>query len=199
MPGGWVVVELSPRLLLEQRWVDDLLRRAVVPLGPLLLGAFLLAITRESDWGVQLAVVPLGVLLLGVAVLGGLNFLRAARRKREGVRLSVEASTVTGYPEARQWLADYFVGLQQVPRARVTAAKLTVYRDPKRGADARAKLRLELEGGGALIGPEACGPDGQWAEVRAAVLPAAAAVALALGVKLTLDYPWCEQRFEVSW
>ncbi len=197
-PGGWVVAQLSPALVLEQRWVDDLLRRAVVPLGPLLLGAFLIAITRTSDWGVQLAVVPLAVALLGIAVLGALNFSRALRRKRAGVRLSVEAGTVTGYPEARSWIADYFVGLQQVPRAKVKAVKLTVFRDPKKGSAARARISVELEDGAALVGPEASGPDLEWPAVRDALLPAAAQVARALGQKLTLDYPWCDQRVEVS-
>ena len=198
-PAGWVLAELSPRLVLEQRWTDDLFRRAVVPLGPLLLGAFLVAVTREADWGVQLAVAPLGVLLLGVALLGGLNFRRALRRKRDGVRLAIEPTAVTGYPEARGWLSDYFVTLRQVPRTRVSAVTLTVYRDPKRGTVARAKLHVELAGGAALVGPEASGPDLEWPAVRDAVLPAAAEVARALGLKLTLAYPWCEQRVEVSW
>jgi hypothetical protein len=128
-----------------------------------------------------------------------LNLIRSLRRKREGVRLSVDAASVTGYPEARSWLGDYFVRLQQHPRTAVKGASLSVYRDPKRGSSARAKVRIELEGGGALVGPEASGPDAEWPAVRDALLPAAAAVARALGMKLVLDYPTMNERVEVSW
>ena len=79
------------------------------------------------------------------------------------------------------------------------AATLTVYRDSKRGASARAKIRLELDDGTALVGPEASGPDEEWLAVRDALLPAAAAVARALKTKLNLEYPWCEARVVVSW
>jgi hypothetical protein len=198
IPGGWSVVELSPRLLLEQRWTDSLLRRAVVPLGPLVVGLFLIGVTRESDWGVRLAVVPVAVLFFLVSFLGVLNLARSVRRRHQGVRLLIEPTQVTGYPEARSMLGDYFVALGQHPRAEVKGATLTVFRDPKRGT-ARAKIHLELEGGRGLIGPEASGEDVQWPAVRDALLPAAAAIARALGVKLTLEYPWCEQRVEVSW
>lgn len=196
-PGGWVVAGLSP-LQFDQRWTDDLFRRAVVPLGPLLFGAFLVVITTGADWGVQLAVASLGVLLLGVAALGGLNFRRALRRKREGVKLRIEGDVLTGYPEARGWLADYFVGLESVPRSRVKAVTLSVFRDPKRATSARARVRVDLDDGSALVGPEASGPDLEWPAVRDAVLPAGAEVAKALGKKLTLSYPWCDKRVELD-
>ena len=194
-----MLVELQPRLVLEQRWTDDLFRRAVVPVGPLLLGALLIAFTSGADWGIQLAVVPIAVLLLGVAVLGALNFGRALRRKRDGVRLAIDATTVAGYPEARSGFSDYFARTTEVARARVKAVKLTVFRDAKRGAAARSRLHVELDDGSGLVGPEASGPDVDWPAVRDALLPAAAEVARAAGVKLTLEYPWCDQRIEVKW
>lgn len=197
-PGGWSVTQLSP-LVLEQRLVPELLRRSVVPLGPLLLGAFVVAASWQSQPGIQLAAWPVGFALLGVSILGVLNLLRSVRRSREGVRLAIDAATVTGYPEARGWLKDYFVRIEQHPRAAVTGACLSVYRDPKRGTSARAKIRIELEGGAALIGPEASGDDRQWLEVRDALLPAAAAIAKALGKKLVLDYPTMNERREVNW
>ncbi|MBS1149039.1 MAG: hypothetical protein H6Q89_737 [Myxococcaceae bacterium] len=197
-PGGWSVVTLQP-LVLEQRVPAELLRRVVVPLGPLLLGAFVIALSWQSHFGIKLAAWPVGFALLAIALLGVLNLIRSVRRQREGVRLAIDAATVTGYPEARTWLSDYFVRLQQHPRAAVKGASLTVYRDPKRGTSARAKVRLELEGGGALVGPEASGEDAQWTQVRDALLPAAAAIARAVGKKLVLDYPTMNERVEVSW
>ena len=199
MPGGWSVVELAPCLVLEQRWSDSLLRRAVVPFGPALIGWFLLAVTRDSGFGIKLLAQPLAILMLLVAVLGALNFVRSFRRWREGVRLAIDASSVIGYPEARMWLSDYFVGLREHPRSSVKGATLCVYRDTRRGASARARLRIDLQNGSALVGPEASGPDAEWLEVRDALLPAAAAIARALGTKLNLDYPWCEEKVVVSW
>jgi hypothetical protein len=197
-PGGWAVAKLSP-LVLEQRVASDLLRRSVVPIGPLLLGAFVIAASWDSHYGVKLAAWPVGFALIAIFVLGVLNLVRSIRRRREGVRLVVDATMVTGYPEARSWLSDYFVKLEQHPRSAVKAASLSVYRDPKRGTSARAKVRIELEGGGALVGPEASGPDPEWVAVRDALLPAAAAVAQALGKKLVLATPTVNERVEVSW
>jgi hypothetical protein len=197
-PGGWSVAKLSP-LTLEQQVPPELMRRVVVPLGPLLLGAFVIAASWNSHFGIQLAAWPVGFALLGISFLGVLNLVRSVRRSREGVRLVVDETTVTGYPEARSWFSDYFVGLEQHPRSSVKAASLSVYRDPKRGTSARAKIRIELETGAALVGPEASGTDAEWLEVRDALVPAAAAIAKALGKKLVLDYPTSKERVEVSW
>lgn len=197
-PGGWSAVTLAP-LVLEQKLPPELLRRSIVPLGPLLLGAYLLAATWDSHYGVKLAAWPVGVALELIALLGVFNLVRSIRRRREGVRLVVDAQTVTGYPEARSWLGDYFVRLETHPRAKAAGVTLCVFRDPKRGVSARAKVRIELEGGRALVGPEASGDDADWPAVRDALLPAAAAVARALGKKLVLDYPWKGQRLDVSW
>ena len=197
-PGGWSVVTRSP-LVLEQRVPPELLRRSVVPLGPLLLGLFVIAASWESHLGIKLAAWPVGFAFLAIFVLGVLNLIRSVRRAREGVRLAVDATTVTGYPEARSWLGDYFVRLQAHPHSAVKGTSLTVYRDPKRGSPARAKIRIELEGGAALVGPEASGEDKEWIAVRDALLPAAADLARALGKKLVLDYPSQNERVEVSW
>ncbi len=197
-PGGWSATSLAP-LTLEQRLPPELLRRVVVPIGPLLLGAFIFAASWEAHFGIKLAAWPVALMLVGIAALGVLNLARSVRRAREGVRLTVDEGGVTGYPEARSWLSDYFVKLQQHPRAAAKGVSLSVYRDPKRGASARAKVRIELQGGGALVGPEASGDDPQWAEVRDAVLPAAAALARALKLTLVLDYPGEGKRFDVRW
>ena len=197
-PGGWTVGRLGPGLQLEQQWTDNLVRRGAIPVAVLMLGLFFFSIGRGGDWGKKLLVWSLAFILFAIAALGVLNFLRQLRRKRAGVRLTIDASTVTGYPEARSWLGDYFARIEQHPRAKVKGASLTVHRDPRRGGS-RAKIHIELEGGGALVGPEASGEDLEWVAVRDALLPAAAAVAQALNVKLTLAYPWCEQRVEVSW
>lgn len=185
-PGGWFVVSVTPRLVLEQRLESDLLRRAVVPTGPLLLAVFLFGASWDSQWGIRLAVWPVALAFVGTSVLGVLNLLRSIRRRRDGVRLTVDATTVSGYPEARGWLSDYFVTVAAHPRAAAKAATLTVYRDPKRGTASRAKLRIELHGGGALVGPEASGTDAEWAEVRDALLPAGEAIAAALGTPLVV-------------
>ena len=192
------MAKLSP-LVLEQRVPPELLRRVVVPLGPLFLGAVVLGASWNSHFGIKLAAWPVALALLGIFVLGVLNVFRSVRRKREGVRLSVDDTTVTGYPEARSWVSDYFVRLQQHPRSAVKGTSLSVYRDPKRGASARAKIRIELAGGAARVGPAASGDDAQWTEVRDALLPAAAAIAAALGKKLVLDYPTMKEKLEVSW
>ncbi len=197
-PAGWSVAALSP-LMLEQRVPAELLRRGVVPLGPLLLGTFVIAASWQSHSGIKLAAWPVGFALLGIFVLGVLNLIRSVRRAREGVRLAVDATSVTGYPEARSWVNDYFVRLSSHPRIQVTGVSLTLYRDPKKGASARAKIRIELEGGGALVGPEASGDDADWVAVRDALLPAGAGIARAVGKKLVLDYPATSQRIEVSW
>ena len=196
-PGGWSAVELKP-LILEQRLPPELMRRIVVPIGPLLLGAFILAASWNSHFGIKLAAWPVAIMLLGVFLLGVLNLFRSVRRARHGVRLEIDEKSVTGYPEARNWLADYFVHLEEHPRSAAKGVTLAVYRDPKRGTSARAKIRIEVDGG-ALVGPEASGEDAQWPEVRDALLPAAAALARALGMKLVLDYPWANERKEVSW
>lgn len=195
-PGGWSVAALAPRLTLEQRWTDNLLRRAVIPFGPIVLTAFLIGVTKEASEGVRMLALPLAGLLVIVALLGLLNFQRQARRKRSGVLLRVDASGVTGYPEARSWLSDYFVALQEHPRSSVRGATLTVYRDPRHGT-ARARLAIELQNGAALVGPEASGQDLEWQAVRDSLVPAAVAVAQALGSKLSIFYPWCEQRIEL--
>ena len=196
-PGGWSVVGVSPRLVLEQRVPPELLRRMVVPLGPLLLGAFIFAASFDSHFGIKLAAWPVAAMLVAIALLGVLNLIRSVRRQREGVRLVVDEAHVSGYPEARSALGDYFVRQEQHPRSNATAATLTVYRDPKRGTAARAKIRIELVGGKALVGPEASGEDAQWPAVRDALLPAAAAIARGLGSKLVLDYPWANERLEL--
>lgn len=183
-PGGWSVASVAPRLVFAQDVPSDLLRRTVVPLGPAVLAAFLFGVTRDAQWGIQLAVWPVAFAFVGIAGLGVLNLVRSVRRRRHGVRLEVAASTVAGYPEARNWLSDYFVSVTEHPRSAVKGATLTVYRDAKRGAPARAKLRLELTSGGALVGPEAWGPDADWEEVRDALRPAGDALAAALGTPL---------------
>ena len=197
-PGGWSVVTLFP-LRLEQEVASELLRRSVVPLGPLLLGAFVIAASWEAPPGIRLAAWPVGFALLAIFGLGVLNLIRSVRRKREGIVLAVDVQNVTGYPEARSWLGDYFVRLGTHPRSAVKNVSLCVYRDPKRGPSARAKVRIELDGDEALVGPEASGDDAQWPAVREALLPAAAAIAAALGKKLVLDDPETKQRFEVDW
>lgn len=183
-PGGWSVVSVAPRLVLEQKVESDLLRRTIVPIGPLLLGAFVIAASWESQWGIRLAAWPVAFAFFAISLLGVLNLFRSIRRRRDGVRLVVDAATVAGYPEARSWLADYFVRVTEHPRAAAKAATLTVYRDPKRGTSARAKVRIELDDGHALVGPEASGDDSEWALVRDAVLPAGEGVARALGTTL---------------
>ncbi len=198
LPGGWTVKELAPRLVFEQRWTDSLFRRAMIPLGPALIASFLFSVTRDASFWAQVLAWSLAVAMFLIALLGVLNLLRSWRRLREGVRLVIEPDLVTGYPEARTALGDYFVGLEEHPRARVKGAALTVYRDPKRRI-ARARIHLELEGGQALVGPEASGEDVEWVQIRDALLPAAAAVARALDVKLHLHYPWCGQRVDASW
>lgn len=191
-PGGWSVVSVAPGLVLEQEVASDLLRRAVVPIGPAVLAAFLFGVTRDSHWGIRLAVWPVAVAFVVICGLGVLNLIRSVRRRRDGVRLAVDAAKVAGYPEARSWLSDYFVRVAEHPRSAAKGATLTVYRDPKRGAPARAKLRIELTTGGALVGPEASGPDADWEEVRDTLKPAGEALATALGTHLKVSEDFSE-------
>jgi len=187
-PGGWSVTSVAP-LRLQQRLPPELMRRIIVPIGPLLLGGFVIAASWSSHFGIKLAAWPVGIALLFIFVLGVLNLVRSVRRTKEGVRLEVSDAQVTGYPEARSWFGDYFVRLEQHPRTKVTGVCLTVYRDPKRGTSSRAKVRVELEGNAALVGPEASGADGEWELVRDTLLPAAEGVAQALGQKLKVVTP----------
>ncbi len=187
-PGGWSVASVAP-LRLQQRLAPELMRRIVVPIGPLLLGAFVIAASWNSHFGIKLAAWPVGLALLFIFVLGVLNLVRSVRRMKEGVRLEVSGAQVVGYPEARTWFGDYFVRLEQHARTEVTGVTLTVYRDPKRGTSSRAKIRVELADNAALVGPEASGDDAEWEQVRDTLLPAAHGVAQALGQNLKVVTP----------
>lgn len=196
-PGQRLRLETARRL--ERSEVVRRLKVLVVSLG---LAAALWAgwWATHGDFGV--VVVPVIGLFLLVAAVSLPSLYRQVRRTVGGVLLEASASdaTVRGVPEAAGRLADYAGTAVAAPLASVRAVVLSVHRNSgdQRPPKACATLRVHLDDGRALEGPDAWSQDAEWLDARDHLLPVAVELARLCARPLEVRYPFAEDALTLA-
>lgn len=195
LPGGWQVERLveGRLLVLTQRpqaaW-REAGRAAAVLLFAGVVGLALLLNTPAAFGDFRWVTYPVVALLAGLAVVAALAVVRGVRRAVKGLQLSLDAQAqrVSGF--ALPTGAQFGPGAVERPLTAVREVQLVVHRSagPDRDSQrAYASVRVLLEDGVALEGPDAWSPEAVWEEARDRLLPVARALASVAGRALVVS------------
>lgn len=204
--GAWSIAVLEPRKVrLSTSRVGEareLGRKAAVLLVSVVLAAALVGATWNTRGDFTLVTWPVAGLLGVVALLSLASILTQSRRTLSGVPLEVDAAAgkLRGVPEAGALLSGYLAAPLELELSALAAFVLSVHRDSGRGGTQRsyARVQAQLADGRLLQGPEAWAPDDAWDEARDRLAPLAAALAVAAGRPLRLEYRWTGQQLQLE-
>jgi hypothetical protein len=193
LPGGWRVERFVDARLLalrqrpQQAW-REAGRAAAVLLFAVVVGLALLLNTPPGE--LRWVTGPVVALLGALAAVALLALVRGVRRAATGLGLVLDAEGAIVRGFALPTGAQFGAGEVRRPLAAVREVQVVVHR--KAGPDrdsqrAYAAVRVLLDDGAALEGPDAWSPDAAWEEARDRLLPVARALAEVAGKALVVS------------